>query len=259
MRQTGRITTKRRAVAGYTAIPGAAAAGLSTAAWFSNTLAFAKSISAGVVNCPMWSAELTPNPGGPEVEFLVAVSTGAAALLTTLEGGQLVASTGTTANSTAAFRQYHGATAPKAMFAANMKTSTYVIACVVKIAALHNTCTLALCGMSDEAVLSSYLGVVGATSTTNLVLLTTAAHDLGVALPATGTFADLLIYADGTHLNCYLGDGTGTAYVAAGAAQDQSVLPTNPGHVLSSVGNGANTTNAAATWDKYIAIGVTAT
>ena len=260
MKSTGRITTKRRAVAGYTALPpstGGGTGGGGPYNWFTSTLTFASSISSAAINNPVWWAEMTPNPGGPEIEVVSQNLGGTMALSTILVGGQLLGASNTTANAVATARQFHGTTAPNACFCPNMKTSSYVLATRAKIVALNATCSLQMCSWTDETVLTCFLGVVGATSQTNLTLTTTSTVDLGIALPATGTYADFLIYANGTTIQCYLGDGTGNNYVAAGAPQSQTGLPTNPGHWFASVGNGATTTNAAATWDKAFAITTT--
>jgi len=220
--------------------------------WFAATLNFIETQIAAL-NTPVWTAEMTPNPGGAEIEIGGALGSGATSLLTTSPGGVLKVSSGATASSSQLARNKNGTASPANIIMPNMKTGSWAVVTRAKIVALHATADLYLCAISDETVLSTYFGVHGATSQTNLVLVTTAPHDLGVALTI-GTYLDYLMIADGTHIQPYLGDGTGKNYAACGSPQDQSVLPTNAGHWITTSPNNGTASNAEHHIDKVMAV-----
>lgn len=222
--------------------------------WFAATCAFVESI-APTLNTVTWSAEFMPNPPAAEVEIVTASGSAASSLLTTVAGGVLNSQTGATANSAQLCRNKNGTASPANALIVNMQTSSWAVATRAKIVATCATADLYLCGISDETVLTTYFGVhvAGTNGTTNLQLVTTASHDLGVAFTV-GTYLDYLMIANGTTIQCYLGDGTGSAYVACGSPQAQNVLPTNNGHWVFEANNNATAANCACQADKAMVI-----
>lgn len=223
--------------------------------WHAATVAFAqKTLGVSVPMSVMWQAEYSANPAAAEIEIGAGVNSGVASLSTTVSGGVLDCTTSTSAGSSSGTtRAKNGTAAPANNFTANMRTGTWSVATRAKILSTNATSDLFLCALSDEAVLSTYFGVHGATSQTNLSFVSTAGHDLGVAFTA-NVYLDYMMIANGTTIQCYLGDGTGTAYLAVGTAQDQTVIPVNPGHWITSCLNNATAALAHFQIDKAIAL-----
>jgi hypothetical protein len=190
--------------------------------WFASTVSFAQSVNPAL-NAVIWTAEMTPNPAAAEVEV-----TGSSALLTTVDGGVLdVVNAGLCRNK-------NGHASPANFITSNMKTGSWAVGGRAKIIATGAGAALIITGLSDEVTLTVAFGVNISTSATNLAFTSTSSADLGVAFTV-GTYLDYMMIANGTHIQCYLGDGTGTAYVAVGSPQDQTVLPTDSGHWIADV------------------------
>lgn len=205
------------------------------------------------LNTVIWSTDFTPNPGGAEVEFGAAGGSASTAISQTLDGGVLVSSSGATGSSAQICRSKNSTASPKNYQAANMKTSVWAIATRAKVVAVNATCDLYMCAMSDETIRTVNLGIHGATSQTNWTYNGAAIVDLGVAFTA-NVYADLMMIANGTTVQCYIGNGTGGSYSAVGSPQDQTGFPTNPGHLIFEATNGATASNVALHIDKAMAI-----
>lgn len=237
-----------------TSIPAAGASVATT--WYDKVLAFVES-QAATLNNPLWTAEMTPNPGAPEVEFSAGLGTATGSLLTTVDGGVANIQTGATANSSIQIRNKNGVASPAQAFCTNMSTSKYAFCTRASaVQATAPTGRLYMGATGDE--LTDYIthGIIIATSATNWVakvfstLVTT-----GVAFDT--SYHDFLHIADGTNVTFYLGDGTGGNFIQT-AQIAQSHAGTNPGHWVAQVFNGASGGGQVLHMDKAMAIGTDA-
>lgn len=248
MRAAGRITIKRKAVAGYTALPPSAAGGGSLSPWFSNVASFVQGLQ-GTLLAVTLASECTS--ASVELEAQAATGTGTAAASTTVPGGVMSLTSGATASSFRILRNKNGKTEP---VIANMQTSKYAVATRAKILTTNATSMLYCCGLSDETTADLFLGQKTTVSGTNYVMVVnTTPLDTGVAFDTSANHT-LLIIADGTNIQAYIGAADGSGLTAAGATVAQSNATSAPCAIRIAAFNQGTASNCAFNVDSILVL-----
>lgn len=250
MRSYGRITTKRRAVAGYTAIPKSVSGGGGISPWFSNVAAFVQGVQGTLVAATL-ASECTSL--SVELEAQAATGTGTAAISTSIAGGVINLTSGATASSFRIARNKNGKTEP---VVSNLQSAKYAIATRSKVVATNATSMLYMCGLSDETTADLFLGQKTSVSGTNWVLsvgVGPTTLDTGVAFDTSADHT-LVIIADGTNLRGYIGAADGTAITAAGATLAQNLAPSAAGAIRLASFNQGTASNCACSVDSILVL-----
>lgn len=177
------------------------------------------------VGLPTSSGAVYLVPGVGAKDWVTRVESG-----TTISSVRVVRTPNATAGSASAFQN----------LVANCRTTKYGLWIRCRPIAITATAGAPIANITDEATADSYVGFVGATSTTNFSskIGAAAAQDTGVALGAPGTIHDIYWINDGTNIKSYFNDS------ASAATSGASLTAANAaGHWQANGNNGATAAN----------------
>lgn len=253
MRQTGRITVKRKAVAGYTALPPSASGGGGASTWLSAMKAFAQAAYPTLNSDPFFADFAQGTTGDYSVVFQS--GHGVVNVSGAFRGGVVEIDTGSTTVS--------GDKAGVSIKGTPVLVSNMLTGAPWFIAARAETVTgvdatgqaFPICMALSPAGTPEppFLGCYGPTSTTNYVFYASATTqiDTGIAI-VTSSFADFGIGFDGTTLVPYYGNvmaGTFAA-IAGKSSTDLTGLQSAAGGPVAVVVAGAGAVRTRIEQDK---------
>lgn len=218
------------------------------APWFSNVAAAMQKLQGTLVAATLVSECTSVSL---ELEAQAATGTGTAAVSASIAGGVVSSTSGVTMNSFRLLRNRNGKNEP---VISNMQTAPWVVAVRTQLLQPGATSMLYQCGISDESAIDAFLGQKTTVSGTNYVMVVgSTTVDTGVAFDTSKDYT-LIMFANGTAIQAYLGAADGTGIVAIGATIAQSHAANLPAAIRIAAFNQGTAANCAFNTDAILVL-----